>query len=242
MKLQEARELGDRIGLQVDNLQSEQAYAAELAPVLVERTPFRLLDAIGEHLGARPLDALIPFLDQIAAQRTMGGWVVIASALSQHLSADLSNTFGQTRRYVIAAGLWYAADIFGERVPGPALVAHFDPAVELLAVWREDPDPWVRRNVGVAVHYWAKQARGNPEFQPQAVRLLDLLAPCFTEREQDAIKGIGWGMKTLGRYFPALVAEWLIRQAGRPHRALMLRKATKYLPEEFRLAVRKSLS
>jgi hypothetical protein len=242
MKLQEARELGDRIGLQVDNLQSDLTYASDLAPVLVERTPFRLLDAIGEHLGARPLDSLLPFLDHVAAQRTMGGWVVIASALRQQLTIDLPGVFDLARRYVVAAGLWYAADIFGERVPGPALVAHFDPAVDLLEDWRENPNPWVRRNVGVAVHYWAKQARGIPEFQPQVVRLLDLLAPSFTEREQDAIKGIGWGLKTLGRYYPTLVAEWLVEQAGRPHRKLMLRKATKYLPEELRPAVDKSLS
>jgi len=41
----------------------------------------------------------------------------------------------------------------------------------------------------------------------------------------------------MGRYYPELVADWLVQQAGRPHRALMLRKATTYLPSELRQRV-----
>jgi hypothetical protein len=59
----------------------------------------------------------------------------------------------------------------------------------------------------------------------------------FTEREQDAIKGIGWGLKTLGRYYPEILADWLVHQVDRPHRELMLHKATKYLPPNLRAKV-----
>lgn len=53
----------------------------------------------------------------------------------------------------------------------------------------------------------------------------------FEERRVDAIKGIGWGLKTLGRYYPAQAADWLETQrlSGKRPRALMLRKATTYL-------------
>jgi hypothetical protein len=236
MKIQEARELGDRLA----RLVSLRRYAEAgdlLNPVLLERTPFRLLDAIGERLEDEPSDAVHDFLDRVATQRTMGGWVVIASALRQQSARDLAGTFEHCSSYVIAADVWYATDIFGERLPGPALTAQFEPALALLAPWRQDPNRWMRRIVGVAVHFWAKRSRGAAASLPQARELLDFMAPVFTESDTDAIKGVGWGLKTLGKYYPDLVADWLAQQAGRPHRALLLRKATVYLPPEFRQRV-----
>jgi hypothetical protein len=59
----------------------------------------------------------------------------------------------------------------------------------------------------------------------------------FGEWEMDAIKGVGWGLKTLGRHYPDQVADWLVEQVvhqGRRHRALMLRKALTFLSEEKR--------
>ena len=53
----------------------------------------------------------------------------------------------------------------------------------------------------------------------------------------DATKGTGWGLKTLGRYFPDLVAGWMREQVvvrKRRHRAIMLRKALTYLSPEQR--------
>jgi hypothetical protein len=52
-----------------------------------------------------------------------------------------------------------------------------------------------------------------------------------------AVKGIGWGLKTLGRYYPDLMSDWLtvlVLQEKRPHRVIMLRKACTYLPDEQR--------
>lgn len=240
MKIQEARDFGDRIGTLV--AEGKPGEACDLLFLLLaERTPFRLLDAIGAGVGTRPLEPVNIFLEQLAARRTMGGWVVIASALRQQMTRDLPGAFERCRSYTIAADAWYATDIFGERVPGPALAAHFEPCLALLAPWRDDPDHWIRRMVGVAVHYWAKQAKGRPGFQPQVLALLDLLVPMFTERDVEAIKGVGWGLKTLGRYYPDLAADWLIQQAARPHRALMMRKAITYLPPESRLRVLKML-
>lgn len=239
MNLQEARELGDRISRLVADSRIEDACGL-LFPVLAERTPFRLLDAIGERMGDAPLVTNNVFLDQVATQRTMGGWVVIASALGVQLTRDLPGAFERCREYVINADVWYATDTFGERVPGPALVANLEPSLILLAPWREDPNHWIRRMVGVAVHSWAKHAHGATRYQPQASVLLDFLAPMYTEGNVDAIKGVGWGLKTLGKYYPDLVADWLVQQEGRPHRTLMLRKATTYLPSELRQRIIKN--
>ncbi|HEX9616936.1 MAG TPA: hypothetical protein VGA03_05930 [Anaerolineales bacterium] len=52
--------------------------------------------------------------------------------------------------------------------------------------------------------------------------MLDFLAPLFSERETEAVKGVGWGLKTLGRHYPDLVSDWLVEAAQRPHRALIM--------------------
>ena len=250
MKTREARELGERIAGLVQAGQLTQAYAL-LAPVLAERTPFRLLDRIGEAVGAEPLQAACPelalsavegqdrrvnaFLECIAADKTEGGWVVIGCALGQQLGRDPAGAFTRCREHIIAADVWYAADILGERVPGPALVADLQSALDLLVPWREDANRWVRRTVGVAVHFWAKRSRG--EHAAEAKGLLAFLEPMFEEWEMDAVKGVGWGLKTLGRHYPDLVADWVAQQVvqrQRRHRALMLRKALTYLSDEQR--------
>ncbi len=236
MNVREAQQLGTRIVGLVQAAQPRQAYTL-LAPVLAERTRFPVLGRIGEAVGVGPLEEVNAFLEHIAAQRTEGGWVVIGSALGQQLERDLAGALGCCRDYVARADVWYAADILGERVPGPALLTHFGAALGHLAPWREDENRWVRRTVGVAVHYWAKRARGATEEAAHAGALLAFLEPMFSEWNVDAVKGVGWGLKTLGRHYPDLVTEWLVEQVvrqGRCPRALLLRKAMTYLPEENR--------
>lgn len=236
MNAGQADQLGKQIAALVQSSQPEVAYA-RLAPTLAERTPFRLLDRIGAAVGAGPLAETNAFLDRIAAERTEGGWVVIASALREQLGRDPGGAFDRCRATIVAADVWYATDILGERLPGPALVAEFDAALARLAPWRADDNRWVRRTVGVAAHFWAKRSRGAPALADQAEALLAFLAPMFEEREMDAVKGVGWGLKTLGRHYPGLVAAWLATQAGRRARALMWRKALTYLSDEQRARV-----
>jgi hypothetical protein len=239
MKARAADLLGADVAALVQSGQPERAHAL-LTPVLAERTPFRLLDRIGKRIGAYPLPETILFLQQIADQRTEGGWVIIGSALGQQLGRDLDGALARCRAFVIAAQVWYATDILSERVPGPAMVAGLEPTLDLIGPWRADRDRWVRRAVGVAVHFWAKRSQGAPELCAQAGVLLDFLEPMFEEWDMDAVKGVGWGLKTLGRYYPDLVAGWLVEQhvrRKRCHRALMLRKAITYLPDEQRARV-----
>ncbi|MCJ7533165.1 MAG: DNA alkylation repair protein [Anaerolineales bacterium] len=233
MKAQEAGELGRQIAILVQANQPVKAYA-QLAPTLAERTPFRMLDRIGAAVGAGPVEAVNPFLERIAATRTEGGWVVIAKALGEQLNRDRVGAYARCRGFIVIADIWYATDILGERVPGPALVMDFKPSLDLLAPWREDANRWVRRTMGVAVHFWAKRSRGTPEYLLQAEKLLSFLEPMFEERNVDAVKGVGWGLKTLGKYYPDLVTGWLRQQLllqQRHPRALMVRKALTYLSD-----------
>ncbi len=236
MKAREADELGKQIATLVQTGQPDKAYAL-LAPVLAERTPFRLLGRIGGAVGDGPLERANVFLEQIAAEKTEGGWVVIGSTLGKQLGRDLEGAFTRCRAFIIAANVWYGADILGERVPGPAVAANFQPSLALLAPWRQDDNRWLRRAAGVSVHFWAKRSRGTAEQAPQAEALLAFLEPMFEEWEMDAVKGVGWGLKTLGKYYPDLVADWLAEQVAhrqRRHRALMLRKALTYLSDQQR--------
>jgi len=244
MKTKEARELGQRLAALLQAGRTTQAYTL-LSPVLAERTPFRLLRHIGGAVGAGPLDPACleqgrrvnAFLERIAAAETEGGWVVIASALEAQLDRDLSGALARCRDFVIAGDVWYAADILGEGVPGRALVAHFQLTLDLLAPWLEDTNRWVRRAVGTSVHFWAKRSRGAAEHAAQAEVLLAFLEPMFEEWDMAAVKGVGWGLKTLGKHYPDLVADWLVQQVvhrQRRHRTLMLRKALTYLSDEHR--------
>ena len=169
---------------------------------------------------------------------------MIGCALGQQLDRDLAGAFDRCRRYIIVGDTWYCTDILGERVPGPALVSSFQPALDALTPWLEDDNAWVRRVVGVAVHFWAKRSKGAPELEPQARALLDLLNPAFGEWEMDVVKGVGWGLKTTGRYYPDLVTDWLVQEimpGRRRHRALMLRKSLTYLSEEQRAQVMRAV-
>jgi hypothetical protein len=119
-----------------------------------------MLRRIGEPIGAGPLGATNAFLERSAADRTEGGWVVIASVLEKQLDRDLAGAFARCRGFIVAADVWYAAGTLGEGVVGRAMVAHFQPALDLRAPWREDANRWVRRSVGIGVHFWAKRSRG----------------------------------------------------------------------------------
>lgn len=239
MKASEARQLGDYLEKLIQNGELDQAYTL-LAPVLAERTPFVKLDLVGRAIGKTSQGEADPFLDRIAADKTEGGWVVIGSALGEQLDRDWAVAFSRCRLYILAADIWYGADILAERVPGPALVKFFQPAIGELAHWREDTNRWLRRAVGVAAHFWAKRSRGVEASEGQAEELLKFLKPMFWEWEIDAAKGVAWGLKTLGRTYPDLMAEWLrseIIPEQRRYRALMLHKATAYLFEGQRVHI-----
>ncbi|MDK2981621.1 MAG: hypothetical protein PWQ55_1968 [Chloroflexota bacterium] len=208
-----------------------------LNAILCERTPFRLLDLVGAALHTAGREAADALLAAVAEQRSEGGWVVIASALRERLPGELAGGLEASRGYIARAAVWYGCDILGERVPGPALVAQFQPALEILSAWRGDPDPWVRRALGVAGHFWAKRSRGLPGSAQQAQALLDFFGPMLEERNVDTAKGVGWALKTCGRYFPEVAQPWLEKQlldSGRRPLAIVKRKALLYLPADFK--------
>jgi len=232
----EARRFGDEISEEINKGNISSANKTILA-FLNDRNPFRLLDLVGAALANCSQPHLYSFLDMIAETRSEGGWVVIASALHSLSGANTQMIFNRCRKYIVQADIWYASDIFGERVIGPALLSDFDQTLNLFSSWRCDSNPWIRRVVGVAVHFWAKRTRGGELHQNNARILLHFICPLFEEKDIRAAKGIGWGLKTIGRYYPLIAYEWLTNAfviEKRHPLAVVKRKALTYLPDEMK--------
>jgi hypothetical protein len=211
--------------------------------ILSERTPFRLLDLVGAELNSAARNEVDELLQAIAGRRSEGGWVVIASALRERLPLGVNEPLEAARRFIIQADIWYGCDSIAERVPGQALVDHFQPSLDCLADWRSDPDYWVRRAAGVAGHFWFKRAHAAPACEDQARELLDYYRPMLAECDYEAAKGVGWALKTAGRYYPRMAADWLEQEwlvKNNPPAAVIRRKALLYLPPELKRNFSKS--
>ena len=207
---------------------------ARIRPVVASRTPFPLLDLAGRVIAEAAQTNLLSFtafLDALARTSEIGVWPLVGSALAvAYLPHDLSGAFAEARRYIFQADVWHATDAIAERVLGEGLRTDFAAAGLLLERWRKEENPWLRRAVGVAVHLYVKRERNRPD---RATRLLGLLAPLFEEHDVAALKGIGWGLKTIGKFYPDLLVPWLRSQvAATKPRKLMVRKAVTYLPDD----------
>jgi hypothetical protein len=55
----------------------------------------------------------------------------------------------------------------------------------------------------------------------------------FGEWDIKAAKGVGWGLKTIGKYYPEKLIAWLPSRLVRKHRALVRNKAFSYLPASY---------
>jgi len=229
-----ARNIGSDIASHIKNGDIDTAYAA-IQPILTDKNSFRYLDEIGRLIANCPPSGLHAFYSRLANAGYIGSWVVIAKSLSQKFPMHLDSTLRMARTFIIQADVWHACDCFGERVCGPALVSTFKPAISKFEQWILDPNRWVKRAVGVGVHFWAKRSKSDPERAPQASQLLSLLEPAFENQNMDTAKGIGWGLKTLGRTYPQQTFTWLqhalVTQNRKP-RSIVIRKAVKFLPAD----------
>jgi len=236
LRASEAKALGRHILHLIVAGELDEAHAS-LSPALVQRIPFRTLDWIGEEIGAGPVPPARAFLQGVVDADSLGGWPIVGSALARQMDRDPTGVLKACRGFIITGGKWFSTDILAERVLGCALASDFEGSLEQLSPWRDDRDRWVRRALGVGIHNWGKRSHGSKGLSHQADVLLAFLEPLFEENELDAVKGIGWGLKTIGRFYPDRLARWLHDQLfikRLPHRKLMLRKALTYLSQDQR--------
>jgi len=205
-----------------------------LKPLLNSKCPFAKLDFLGQSIGqagAYQPKKYFEAFDLIINYNAMGSFVIVGQALSSFLTNDFEGTMLKSREYIIKGDAWYVCDIIGERSLGQALTKHFEKTLSHLSTFLADDNKWVRRSAGVAIHFFAKRIRDSPE---KAQMLLKLIEPYIQEKQVDIVKGIGWGLKTLGRYYSDLLEVFLEEQIKSKKKIskLMMRKALTYISSE----------
>jgi 3-methyladenine DNA glycosylase AlkD len=216
-----------------------------LKPVLDSKCPFTALDSIGRRIGKAGADAgdlptFFATFDRIIEYNAMGSFVIVGQALIWFLLCDFEGVMKKSREYITRGDAWYVCDIIGERSLGHALVDHFDETVPWLKEFLDDETRWVRRSAGVAVHFFSKRVLDRPE---KTEILLTVLEPYIEEKQIDFVKGIGWGLKTIGKHHPDLLTNFLKTQLELKKNIsrVIIRKAITYLKEDKKEEIRKLL-
>nr|MDO8099689.1 DNA alkylation repair protein [Candidatus Njordarchaeota archaeon] len=207
------------------------AVVLALRPILDVEYPFSKLDRLGREIGEAAHSAPSLFfkvLDRIVDYNVMGSFPIVGQALVPLLRDDIDEVMKKSREYIVKGDKWYVCDIIGERSLGYALIEYFDKTIPWFERFLKDENKWVKRSVGVAIHFFSKRVRNEPE---KTRRLLNLIEPYIEVKQADVVKGIGWGLKTIGKYHPETLASFLKNQlqAKKKLSKLMLRKATTYL-------------
>jgi len=232
MKKSEALTIANNCIHYIENRKTPSVWN-ELLPILNSRTSFQMLDIIGREMGERIVshkNNYLNFFDQLSKKKLMGGYVIIAQALIYLLPHDCNECFVKTKKYMIEGDEWYVCDIFGERVLGYAIINHYDKTQTFFRNYTLDDNHWVKRSVGVAAHFFAKKCRDTKRDDKKAAEILTLLDTQISERDIRIIKGIGWGLKTLGRYYPELLVPYIKTQImSKRISAVIIRKSVTYL-------------
>lgn len=209
-----------------------QAASQELKPILDIKCPFSKLDRLGREIGKASSDfgTLIEVFDKIINHNAMGGFVIVGQALIWFLPSYLNEVIEKSREYIIKGNAWYVCDIIGERSLGHALVNHFDRTLPWLETLLKDDNTWVKRSVGGAIHFFSKRVLDQPE---KTKKLLQMVEPHLEEKQIDFVKGIGWGLKTIGRHHPDILVQFLKSQIEKKDVSkTLVRKAVTYLEDE----------
>jgi 3-methyladenine DNA glycosylase AlkD len=218
---------------------NSSAIVGNLKPILDSKCPFAKLDYLGSCLGKagkNDTQKFYPLFDEIINYGAMGGFVVVGRSLTCFLETDFNKVMEKSREYIIAGDVWYVCDVIGERSLGQALIDQFDTSLTWLRRFLEDENKWVKRSAGVAIHFFSKRVTDKPE---KTKKLLCLIEPFIEERQVEVIKGIGWGLKTIGRYHPKILVNFLTGQIKMEKKIskLMIKKAVTYLNKNERAII-----
>ncbi len=207
-----------------------------LKPILDNKIAFAKLDKIGESIGEKGkgnYNKFYLFFDKLIEYDAMGSYVIAGRALIGFLDKHFEKVMEKSREYIIEGDIWYVCDIIGERSLGYALIDYFDETLLVFKKFLKDENKWVRRSVGVAIHFFSKRVLDDPQ---KTKKLLKLVEPYIEEKQIDVVKGIGWGLKTIGKYHSKIASEFLIKQikGGKKLSGTMKRKALEKLEKKDR--------
>jgi hypothetical protein len=226
------RELSKEITSRIEAEKYSEALE-KLTPILDKKVKFYKLDKLGLELGRNNLkekEKFFRFLDYVIDYDAMGGYVIASKSMITFLDDDLDTVMKKSREYILKGNVWHVCDNISERSIGQGLVDHFEETLPWLDKFLSSGEPWLQRSTGVAIHFYIKRVRDDPE---RADKLLGLIEPYLEVKSNDAVKGLGWGLKTMGRYYPDVQIPFLrkIRKSGKVVSGIIWRKALTYLDE-----------
>lgn len=173
--------------------------------LLNQKMPFPYSEFIGEKFyESLSKKELLIILDRLVAEEHLGGYVAAGKALQQFLKSEFDFAFEKAVEYMIQGNTWYVTDIIGERVLGGGLLINFNNAYKILESYQQHENFWIKRSVGVAVHLAGKRQIG----EEKAKRLMELCLKQAKEKHIHIRKGCGWGIETIGKYYPHVLKQF----------------------------------
>ena len=170
--------------------------------ILEYKIKFPLLEYFTQELASIiPSKSHLEFLDWVVDEDYIGSYVITGKLLQLKLNANMEEVFSHAAKHMIKGDKWYSCDIISERVYGEGLLFDFEQAFFILTAFTKHESPWVRRAIGVAIHYATKRKVG----REKASRLLDLTLSQIKDKHIEVKKGFGWGLKTLTKFHPEMV-------------------------------------
>lgn len=214
-----------------------------LQPILDSKVKFRKLDELGLALGngnKHQKDLFFTFLDALVDYDAMGGYVIASKSLVPFLNNHLDEVMSKSREYILKGDVWHVCDNMSERSIGQALVDRFDDALPWIRKFLASEKAWLQRSAGVAIHFFSKRVQDKPE---KTNALLKVVEPYVEIKQKNPVKGIGWGLKTIGKHHPEIAKSFLLAQIeqDKDMSKILIRKALTYLPEETQEFLRRKL-
>ncbi len=174
--------------------------------LLKKKVSFPLLEyAAKEMLSWIPENEHLHFTDSLVATDEMGSYVLAGIILQLRLPLHFDQSIHHACTYIVSGNEWYVCDIVGERVLGYALLTVPEKTIPVLEQLAKQSDKWIVRTIGVATHYAVKKGL-SPIYVEAMFRLLLSLS---NVTDFHIKKGIGWGAKTIAKFHPTIIKQYL---------------------------------
>lgn len=173
--------------------------------LLEKKIKFPYLEIVGQEIFRQfgKSKALI-IADELIKLDYVGSYVVAGKILQKRLSSSFEKSQKKACQYMVLGDEWYVCDIIGERVFGYGLLLDFDKQYRYLKSYINHPSLWIKRSVGVAAHYAAK----NGIDKEKAKRLFDLVLLQAKDKNLHVKKGCGWAVETIAKFYPSIAIKY----------------------------------
>ncbi len=229
LTLVESRDIAERLLTYFDQNEMDAFWSLLDENILHRKVMEKYLRAVADtfakHLAEDP-DTWLLLCDKMAERETDSAYNLTSLIMGGMLPQRMKECFDRSRIYLSDTERWFSSDVYASHVVCEGLKFDFTRAVEYLHDFVNHSSIWVKRCVGIAVHHYARQVRDMPE---RISVLLDLIKNVMGEKDVRVAKGVGWGLRSIGEFYP----ETLIRFA---RKNFARKKVSKLL---FRVAVAK---